>query len=87
MTIMIVLDSLYKNFNTTIASFLEIEDKMIEQIESILQSENANNISKQAIRGGASNLVMTFRNKGPKIKANNNDKCYSCHKLIYFSRN
>lgn len=73
--ILITLHSLHDNFDTTIASFLEIYDKRNEQIQSILQSKNTKNISKQVTGRDAGNLAMTFRDKKPKRKANSNKKC------------
>lgn len=46
--IIIALDSLYKNFNTTTVSLLEKGNKTIDQIQSILQSKETMNINKQA---------------------------------------
>lgn len=80
--IVIVFYSLHKDFDTTIISLLKIDDKTINQIESILQSKNAKNISKQATKEAANNLAMTFRDKRPKKKVNSNNKCYNCHKLV-----
>lgn len=44
--IMITLDSLHKDFDTTTTSLLETEDKTIDQIQSILQLKKAKNLSK-----------------------------------------
>lgn len=41
-----MLNSLYKNFDTTSASLLEASDKISDQIQSILQFKKARNISK-----------------------------------------
>lgn len=46
--IVIALDSLHEDFDTTTASLLEAGDKTIDQIQSILQSKEAKNISKRA---------------------------------------
>ena len=84
--IVIALDSLHKDFDTTTASLLETGDKTIDQIQSILQSKEAKNLSKQAT-GSTGNLAMAFRDKsGSKKKANSNDECYNCHKLGHFGR-
>lgn len=48
-TIMITLNSLHKDFDTTTASLLETENKPIDQIQSILQSKEVKNLSKQVI--------------------------------------
>lgn len=88
--IMIALDSLHKNFDTTIVSLLEASDKMIDQIQSILQSKKVKIISKQIIRGGTGNLVIVFRDLNgsnvPKNKANSYKECYNYHKLGRFER-
>lgn len=61
--IVIAFDSLYKDFDITTTSLLEVGDKKIDQIQSILQSKNAKNISQWAIRGGIDNLAIAFRDK------------------------
>ncbi len=63
--IVIALDSLHKDFNTTTASLLETGDKTIDEIQSILQSKEAKNLSKRAT-GDIRDLAMTFRVKGPQ---------------------
>ncbi len=84
--IVIALDSLHKDFDTTTASLLETGDKTIDQIQSILQSKEAKNLSKRATRE-TDDLAMAFRDKrGLKRKANNDDECYNCHKLGHFGR-
>ena len=84
--IVIALDSLHKDFDTTTASLLETVDKTIDQIQSIFQSKEAKNLSKQAT-GGTGDLAMAFRDKsGPKKKANSDDECYNYHKLGHFGR-
>lgn len=84
--IVITLDSLHEDFDTTIASLLETGDKTIDQIQSILQSKEAKNLSKQAT-GDTGDLVMAFRDKRPKKKANTDDEYYNCHKFGHFGRN
>ncbi len=84
--IVIALDLLHKDFDTTTASLLETSDKIIDQIQSILQSKEAKNLNKRAT-GDTDNLAMAFRDKeGPKRKANSNDECYNYHKLGYFGK-
>ena len=85
--IVIALDSLHEDFDTTTASLLETGDKTIDQIQSILQSKEAKNISKRATGEGVGNLAMAFRNNNaPKRKANSHEECYNCHKLGHFGR-
>lgn len=88
--IVIALDSLHEDFDTTTASLLEAGDKMIDQIQSILQSKEAKNISKRATGGGTGDLAMAFRDRdgsnAPKRKANSHEECYNCHKLTLRKR-
>ena len=83
--IVIALDTLYNNFNTTTASLvLKSGDKTIDQIQSILQSKEAKNISKWAT-GVTSDLAIAFRDSnGPKKKAQKDEECFNYHKLGYF---
>ena len=84
--IVIALDTLHDNFNTTTASLLESGDKTIDQIQSILQSKEAKNISKRATKV-TRDLAMAFRDSnGPKKKAYRDKKCFNCHKLGHFGR-
>ena len=89
-TIAVVIDlnTLYNDFKTTTMSLLEIRDKLIDKIQSILQFKEAKNISKYTTRG-TEKLAMTFRNNinSFKRKANNNEECFNYYKLRYFGRN
>lgn len=62
--IVIMLNSLDKNFDTTIASHLEADDKLVYQIRSIFQSREAKNLSKQ-IFGVSRDLAIAFRDQCP----------------------
>ena len=85
--IVIALNSLHKDFDTTTASLLKIRDKTIDQSESILQSKEAKNISKQATEEGIGNLAMAFKNNNAsKKKTNSHKECYNYHKLGHFGR-
>lgn len=84
--IVIGLNLLYEDFDKTTTSLLGIGNKIINQIQSILQSKEAKNLSKYAIRD-TGNLAMAFKDKSPKKKANSNDKYYNYHKFGYFGRN
>ncbi len=86
MAIVIALDFLHQDFDTTTTSLLETGDKTIDEIQSILQSKEAKNFSKGATGGGNGDLAMAFRDKGAKRKATNDDKCYNCHKFGHFGR-
>lgn len=84
--IVIALDTLHNDFDTTTASLLEMGDKTIDQIQSNLQLKKAKNISKRTT-DAVGDLAMAFRDNGaPKRKANSNEECYSYHKLGYFRR-
>ena len=89
-TIAIVIDlnTLHNDFETTTTSLLEIGDKLIDKIQSILQSKKAKNISKCTTKG-TGKLAMTFRNNinSFKRKANNNEKCFNYYKLGHFGKN
>lgn len=85
--IVIAFDSLYKDFDSTITSLLETEDKTIDQIQSILHSKEVKNLSKRATKN-IGDLLIAFRDRDrgifSKRKANSNGKCYNCYKLRYF---
>ena len=83
--IVIALNSLHNNFDTTTASLLETREKTIDKIQIILQSKKTKNLSKQAT-GNTRDLTMAFRDKSPKRKANNDDECYNCHKFGHFAQ-
>ncbi len=85
--IVIFLDTLHDNFDSIFTNLLEVKNKSINEIQSILQSKETKNISKQAT-GVVANVVILFRNnQGMKKKANSNEKCYNCHKFGHFGRN
>lgn len=83
--IVIALDFLYQNCDTTTASLLETSDKTIDKIRSILQSKEAKNLSKRVTRN-TGKLAIVFRDKGApdKKKVTNKDKCYNCYKFGHF---
>lgn len=63
-TTLINLDSLHKEFNTTTTILLETNNKIIDQIQSILQSKKVIiKISKQTTGDNIDNVVIVFRNK------------------------
>lgn len=79
--IVIILDTLNNNFDTISTSLLKSGNN---QIQSILQSKKAKNISKQATRV-TKDLAMTFKDhNGSKKKAYRDEKCFNCHKLGHF---
>lgn len=81
--IVVTFDILHDDFDITTASLLEVGDKIIDKIQSILQFKKAKNISKYTI-GGIRDLVITFRNN--KRKANSHKEYFNCHKLDHYSR-
>lgn len=85
MVIVVALDSLHEDFDTTTASPLKAGDKTIDQIQSIFQLKEVKNLSKRAT-GDTGDLAMTFRDKSPRRKANSNEECYNYHKFGHFER-
>lgn len=81
--IVVAFDTLHEDFDTTAASLMETGDKTIDEIQSILQSKEAKNISKRAT-GGTSELAMAFRDN--KRKAASHEECFNCHELGHFGR-
>lgn len=63
-SIIIAFDILYNNFDNTTTSLVEIENKIIDKIQNILQFIKAKNINKQVIRR-MENIVLV-------LKKNNN---------------
>lgn len=82
--IVISLDTLDDNFDITTTSLLEIGNMIIDQIQSILQSKEAKNLSKQSIRA-VRDIAMTFRDnysrkkKGITKVITNNNECFNYH--------
>lgn len=84
--IVVALDSLHHDFETTTTSMLERGDKTIEEIQQILASAEAKFISKRAT-GVTADLAMSSRGKNAgKRKATSEDRCYNCHKFGHFGR-
>lgn len=82
--IIIALDLLYNNFNITTTSLLKFRDKTINQIQSILQSRKAKNISKYTIKA-MEDLVIVFKdNNSLKKKTYRDGKYFNYYKLGYF---
>lgn len=89
MAIIIALDTLHDNYNTTTASMLETGNKSINEIFAIIQSKKAKFKSKHIIRN-IGNAVMTIRGKTSNLlfqkrKANSDKDCYNCHQKGHFS--
>ena len=59
--IVIALNTIHNDFDSIIANFLEVGDKSIDQIQIILQSKKAKNISKQST-GVVTKMAMLFKN-------------------------
>lgn len=86
----IALGTLYNNFDMTTTSLLEIENKIIDQIQSILQLEKAKNICK-CTTWAIGDLVILYKdnnnNQKIKYKANSNKKYFNCHAYSYYGQN
>lgn len=81
---MIVLDLLYNDFDIITTSLLESKDKIINQIQSILQLRKAKNINKRTTKA-IGNLAIVFKdNNNPKIKVYRDEKYFNYHKLDHF---
>lgn len=81
---MIVLDLLYNDFDIITTSLLESKDKIINQIQSILQLRKAKNINKR-ITKAIGDLAIVFKdNNNPKIKVYRDETYFNYHKLDHF---
>lgn len=83
--IVVALDSLHDDFETTTNSMLESGDKSIDKIQQILASAEAKFLSKRAtgITGDLA-IMSKGRNSGfNKRKATSEDRCFNCQKLGY----
>ena len=84
--IVIALDTLHDDFDTVTTSLLKSRNKTIDQIQSILQSKEAKNISKRTTKV-TSNLAIAFRDSNsPKKKAYRDKEYFNYHKLGHFGR-
>lgn len=85
--IMIILDSLYEDFDTITVSLLETSNKTINQIQNILQSKEAKNLSKRAIEA-TKDLAMAFynRDRNGKRKANTNTNAITVTNLTILAK-
>lgn len=86
MAVVITLSLFHEDFNTTTTSLLETSDKTINQIQNVLQSKKAKNISKKPTGRGTGNFAIVFRDKKFKKKTNSNNNCYNLHKLRDFRK-
>ncbi len=84
--IVVALDSLHDDFETTTTSMLEQGDKTIDKIQQIVVSAEAKFISKRAT-GLTGDLAMMSRGRNSgKRKATSDDRCYNCQKFGHFGR-
>ena len=86
--IVIAINTLHDDFNTITASLLENRDKTINRIQSILQSKEAKNISKQTT-GVVGNLAMSYKqnnNWSLKKKAHPDKEYFNCHELGHYGQ-
>lgn len=77
-TIVIALDILYNDFDTTTASMLKMENKSINEIFTIIQSKEVKLKNKQVMRN-IGDAVLTFCVFPPKKKETYDNLCYNCH--------
>lgn len=88
--IVIIFDSLYSDFEITIASILKIGDKTIEKIQNITQFKKAKYKAKRLtsqLEDATMAIAMAFHkgNNFPKQMANNDDKYYNYYQKGYYS--
>ena len=83
--IVITLDMLHNDFDISTASMLEMGNKSIDKIFTIIQSKEAKFKSKRAT-GNISDAAMAFRAPPPKRKATYDDLCYNCYQKSHFGR-
>lgn len=74
----------------TTTSLLEIENKIIDQIQSMLQLKKAKNICK-CITRAIEDLIILYKDNNNnwkiKCKANNNKKYLNYHAYSYYGQN
>ena len=90
MAIIIALDMLHDNYDTTTANMFETGNKSIDEIFAIIQSKEAKFKSKHITRN-IGNTAMTIQGKtsnssSQKKKANSDEECYNCHQKGHFSQ-
>lgn len=93
--IVIPLESIHDDFDTKTSSLLETGDKTIDEIQQILCSAKAKNLSKRAT-GITGDPAMAFRGSGgqqysaqysgTKRKANSDEQCYNFNKFGHYGR-
>lgn len=84
--IVVALDSLHNNFETTTTSILEQGDKTIDEIQQILASVKAKFISKRATKVTGDLAMMFRRRNSERQKASSDNKCYNYQKYGHFGR-
>lgn len=84
--IVIILNLLYNNFETTTNNMLKSGNKTIDKIQQILASAKAKFISKWATRV-TKDLAMLSQRMIGKRKATSNNRYFNCNKLKHFGRN
>lgn len=90
--IVIALDLIHEDFDTKTSSLLGTGDKTIDEIQQILCSAEAKNLSKKAT-GVTNDVAMSFRGPqkynsyaGGKRKADSDERCYNCNKSGHYGR-
>lgn len=84
--IVIIFDILHDDFDTTTTNLLKSSDKTIDQIQSILQSKEVKNLSKQS-NGAIEDIAIVVKDsrKSKTIiePVTNDSKCFNCHRVGY----
>lgn len=87
--IVIALDTLHDDYNTTTASMFKTGNKSIDEIFAIIQSKEAKIKSKRAARNMGDIAISTqCKTSNPsfqKRKANSDKECYNCYQKRHFS--
>lgn len=86
-TLVAALDSLYDDFEITIALFFYLGNKDFEEIQLIITSTKAMNLAKQAI-GIIEDLAVMTKNKKPQQqspRSRSNEKCFNYSKKNHYA--
>lgn len=83
--IVIALDMLHNDFDTTTASMLKTKNKFIDEIFTIIQLKKAKLKNKRVIRN-VSDVAPAFCTPLPKRKATYDNLCYNCQQKRHFGQ-
>lgn len=76
--IVIALDTLHNDFDTTTVSMLEMGNKSIDEIFTIIQQKEIK-LKSKGVTGNIDDAVLTFYAPPPKTKATYDNLYYNCH--------